>query len=122
MNSKKSDRRGFLKGSAALAGLAVGAVPFANGKALASVTDGLINGGEATTKLGGTPDEPTIQDLAYGGRSRFESTERMNTGSRLGLTGLRNVTPLQDSIGIITPASLHFMVMRDLHLPNIDPR
>ena len=38
MNSKKSDRRGFLKGSAALAGLAVGAIPFANGKALASVT------------------------------------------------------------------------------------
>ena len=38
MNSKKTDRRGFLKGSAALAGLAVGAIPFANGKAFAEAT------------------------------------------------------------------------------------
>ena len=47
MNSKKSDRRGFLKGSAALAGLAA----FANGKALASVTPGLINGGNGDAPL-----------------------------------------------------------------------
>ena len=71
MNSKKSDRRAFLKRSAALAGLAVGAIPFANGKALASVTPGLIKG-ELDTKLGVTPDEPTIQDLLYGRRSSYE--------------------------------------------------
>ena len=66
MNSKMSDRRGFLKRSAALAGLAA----FANGKALASVTPGLVTG-VADTKLGVTPDEPTIQDLLYGGRSSY---------------------------------------------------
>ena len=71
MNAKKSDRRGFLKGSAALAGLAVGSIPFANGKALASVTPGLTNVDEPTPNLGVTPDDPVIEDLAYGGRSRF---------------------------------------------------
>ena len=69
MNSKKSDRRGFLKRSAALADLAAGALPFANGIALAGVTPGLIDSGEPTTEQGVTPDEPTIEDLAHGGRS-----------------------------------------------------
>ena len=79
MNSKNADRRGFLKRSAALAGLAVGSIPFANGKALASVTPGLIDSGEPTTKRGVTPDEPTIEDLAYGGRSSYENTVRAHS-------------------------------------------
>jgi len=106
MNSKKPDRRGFLKGSAALAGLAVGAIPFASGKALAAVA----------------PDEPTIEDLLYGERSSFETSVRMPSIGTLGATGLRNLTPLQDSIGVITPSSLHYLVSHDMHLPNIDPR
>jgi sulfane dehydrogenase subunit SoxC len=125
MNSKKSDRRGFLKKSAALAGLAAGAIPFANGNALASVTVGLINGGngnEPAPKEGVTPDEPVIQDLLYGGRSSFETTVRMPATGTRGATALRNLTPLQDSIGIITPGSYHFIVMHDNHIPNIDPR
>lgn len=123
MNSKKADRRGFLKGSAGLAGLGVGSIVFANGKALASVTPGLINGGNGdapTPKEGVTPDEPDIQDLLYGGRSSYETTIR--SANALGASGLRNLTPLQDSIGIITPSSLHFLVQGDLHIPNIDPR
>ncbi|MBZ5698769.1 MAG: sulfite dehydrogenase [Acidobacteriia bacterium] len=117
MNSKKSDRRGFLKGSAALAGLAVGAIPFANGKALAAVD-------QRTIKQSVTPDEPTIQDLLYGGRSSYETSvyRTPSPGAGLAQVGLRNLTPLQDSMGVITPAALHYVVARDLTLPNIDPR
>jgi sulfane dehydrogenase subunit SoxC len=120
MNSKMSDRRGFLKRSAALAGLAA----VANGKALASVTPALVNGGNGAaplpTNLGVTPDEPTIQDLLYGGRSKYETSVRSHSVN--GPTGTRNLTPLQDTIGVITPSSFHFLVLRDQHLPNINPR
>jgi sulfane dehydrogenase subunit SoxC len=116
MYSRYSDRRGFLKKSAALAGLAA----FASGKALASVTPGLIKG-EADTKLGVVPDEPTIEDLVYGGRSRYEKTIAIPSIGELGATGLRTLTPLQDSVGIITPPPLHYLVQGDMHIPNIDP-
>ncbi len=116
MNARKSDRRGFLKKSAALAGFAA----FASGKALASVTPGLIKG-ELDTKLGVVPDEPDINDLVYGGRSSYEKTIAIPSIGTLGATGLRTLTPLQDSIGIITPASYHFLVQGDMHIPNIDP-
>jgi sulfane dehydrogenase subunit SoxC len=116
MHSKYSDRRGFLKRSAALAGLAA----FASGKAIASVTPGLIKG-EADTKLGVVPDEPTIEDLVYGGRSSYEKTIAIPSIGELGATGLRTLTPLQDSVGIITPPPLHYLVQGDMHIPNIDP-
>ena len=122
MNSKKSDRRAFLKGSAALAGLAVGAIPFAKGKALANVTPGESTVKQGVTKQGVTPDEPTIQDLLYGGRSSYETSVRISTSGALADWGLRTLTPLQDSIGIITPASLHFTVHDEFNLDNIDPR
>ncbi|MBZ5698508.1 MAG: sulfite dehydrogenase [Acidobacteriia bacterium] len=122
MNSKMSDRRGFLKGTAAMAGLAVGAIPFANGNALASVTPGEPNTSMGVTKLGVTPDEPNIQDLLYGGRSRYETTVRIPSVGWNGATGLRNLTPLQDSIGVITPSSYHYLVQHDMHITNIDPR
>ncbi len=113
MNSKTPDRRGFLKGSAALAGLAVGAIPFASGQTLAA-----------------EPPEAGIKDLSYGERSRFENSTRTLTlgGVRDMVPGLspgemgQRLTPLQDSVGIITPASLHFMTGRGSHLPDIDPR
>jgi sulfane dehydrogenase subunit SoxC len=116
MNVRKSDRRGFLKKSAALAGFAA----FASGQALASVTPGLIKG-ERDTKLGVAPDEPAIDDLVYGGRSSYEKTIAIPSIGTLGSTGLRTLTPLQDSIGIITPAPLHYLVQGDMHIPNIDP-
>jgi sulfane dehydrogenase subunit SoxC len=124
MNSKKSDRRGFLKKSVALAGLAAGAIPFVNSQALASVTVGMVNGGignAPTPKEGTIPDEPVIDDLLYGGRSRYETAVRMPATGTRGATALRNLTPLQDSIGIITPSSYHYIVMHDNHIPNIDP-
>jgi len=108
MNSNNPDRRGFLKRSAALAGLAVGAIPFAKGKAHAAEIQ--------------MPDDPTIEDLSYGARSRYETTNRVHSVGALNANGLRNLTPLQDTMGVITPAALHFLVLREQHLPNIDPR
>src|SRR3974390_2243204 len=122
MNSKNPDRRGFLKKTAAMAGLAVGALPFAKGKALASVTPGPAEEKKPAPRLGVTPDDPEIYELIYGNRSKFESVGRVHSVGTLNVTGLRNLTPLQDTMGAITPAALHFLVLREKHLPNIDPK
>src|ERR1700681_4356169 len=114
MNSKKTDRRKFLQGSAALAGLAVGAVPFTRAQTLQTEMH----------------DARTPKDLSYGERSRFENSVRTVTlgGPRDVIPGLppgetgQRVTPLQDSTGIITPSSLHFMTARGPRLPDIDHR
>src|ERR1700730_274996 len=114
MNLKKTDRRKFLQGSAALAGLAVGAVPFTRAQTFQTET------------LEARPPK----DLSYGERSRFENSVRTVTlggprdvipGPPPAETGQR-LTPLQDSTGIITPSSLHFMTARGSRLPEIDPR
>src|SRR6267378_787580 len=110
MNPKNSDRRRFLKNGAALAGLAVGAS--AGGGPLAA--------------------EPALEKIdelhLYGERSHF--VESVRTGSinnperRLKdepvAFGLRS--PLQDQVGMITPASLHFIVSHGFEPPDIDPR
>jgi sulfane dehydrogenase subunit SoxC len=111
MISKESGRRRFLKNGAALAGLAVGAMQPASGQ---------DSGAEKT--------EARPKDLhAYGERSRFESS------ARLGAMGLYDPassgyhrdfgfrTPTQDSVGIITPASLHFVIAHGYEPPDIDP-
>jgi len=72
--------------------------------------------------------EARPKDLhAYGERSRFESS------ARLGAMGLYDPappgyhrdfgfrTPTQDSVGIITPASLHFVIAHGYEPPDIDP-
>ncbi len=107
MPSHHSNRRTFLKKGAALA-VAAGALPLVPGTAHAA---------EAFT-----PDDPTIEDLSYGSRSRYETTFRVHSVGVLNANGLRNLTPLQDTMGVITPAALHFLVLREQHLPNIDPR
>src|SRR5690349_8642364 len=112
MISKQSGRRRFLKNSAALAGLAVGAVQ-------------PINAQSAAPETAGAPP----RDLhAYGDRSRFE------TSLRTGAMGLYDPapqgyhrdfgfrTPTQDSVGIITPASLHFVIAHGYEPPDIDPQ
>lgn len=112
--SEKSDRRGFLKRSAALAGLAAGAIPFA----------------AAEAHPADNPEARPARDLSYGERSHFETSVRTVTlgGPRDVIPGLppgetgQRLTPLQDSTGIITPAPLHFMTARGSHLPDIDPR
>ena len=108
-NPKKSDRRRFLKNGAALAGLAVGA----------SATAGSLAAEPALEKI----DELHL----YGERSHFvksiragsiNNPERRIEGEPQAF-GMR--TPLQDSVGMITPASLHFIVSHGFEPPDIDP-
>ncbi len=93
MDSKKPSRRKFLKGGAAVAGLAVGGMAPASGQTAA-------------------PEAHSLKDLiAYGERSRFVTSIRVPVAERMspdmyGLT-FHVLTPLQDSVGIITPSSLH---------------
>src|SRR6266481_2573740 len=114
MNSKKTDRRKFLQGSAALVGLAVGAAPFTSAQTLQT----------------NAPEPHPVKDIGYGERSAFENSVRTVTlgGPRDVIPGLppgetgQRLTPLQDSTGIITPAGLHFMTARGSRIPDIDPR
>src|ERR1700689_5049138 len=110
MNPKKPGRRQFLKSGAALAGLAAGVA--ATEKAIAA-------------------DAPVanIDELhKHGERSHFVDSIRrgsINNPERhlpdepraFGLT-----TPLQDSAGIVTPASLHYVISHGYEPPDIDPK
>src|SRR5437868_9808614 len=97
MDSKPRNRRAFLKNSAALAtGLTVGAIRPASAQTA---------GAEAPA-----PAKNIKELIAYGERSRFENSIRVPVGSRpspdsFGLT-FHVLTPLQESVGIITPSSL----------------
>ncbi len=111
MGLKRSDRRVFLKRGAALAGgLAVAGVKPAIGQTPAS----------AGNILG------TDELVAYGKRSRFVTSERIPHGGRpspdaFGLD-FHIAAPLQDSVGVITPSSLHYMgTTRGSFIPDIDP-
>jgi sulfane dehydrogenase subunit SoxC len=110
MNPKQTDRRRFLKNGAALAGLAVGA----SATALPAAAE---------------PALEKVDELhLYGERSHFVSTVRNgsinNPERRLKdeavAFGLR--TPLQDSVGMITPSSLHFTISHGFEPPDIDPQ
>ena len=109
MNSKKPNRRGFLKSTAALAGLAAGGVPLAKAQSQE------------------TPAEKIDELIAYGERSRFVTSIRVPVAERhspdeFGLT-FHVLTPLQDSSGIITPSSLFYTAThRGAFVPDIDPR
>src|SRR4029077_1119418 len=112
MNSKQRNRRGFLKQGAALAGLAVGAARPASGQ---------------TPALPEEHHKITPELVAYGERSRFVTSKRQSVAERhspddFGLT-FHVSTPLQDSVGIITPSSLFYVAThRGSYVPDIDPR
>jgi sulfane dehydrogenase subunit SoxC len=115
MNSRRSDRRRFLKDGAVLAGLAVGAIRSASGQILGTETS------EGRSK--------DSYPFAYGERSHFVDSVRIGTNGRFGKDQRPGVprdygfrTPLQNSVGIITPASLHFMIAHGYDPPDIDPR
>ncbi len=116
MGSKRPDRRGFLKGGAALAsGLTVGAVTPAAGQEPAHEHPAFIKGSKEL--------------IAYGDRSRFVTSVRIShpVGGRpspdpFGLV-FHVAAPLQDSVGVITPSSLHYVATtRGSFIPDIDPR
>ena len=113
MGSKRPDRRGFLKSGAAVAGgLTFGAAAPALGQ---------------EQHHGPTMIKEGKDQIAYGDRSKHVTSVRIAHGGRpspdnWGLT-FHVATPLQDSVGIITPSSLHYMgTTRGSFLPDVDPR
>ncbi|MXX05193.1 MAG: sulfite dehydrogenase [Gammaproteobacteria bacterium] len=111
MSSKQSDRREFLKRGAALAGgLGLAAAKPASGQL--PDPEGMIVG--------------TDDLVAYGKRSRFEDSKRIPHGGRhspdaFGLD-FHIAAPLQESVGVITPSSLHYVgTTRGSYVPDIDP-
>src|SRR6059036_2110870 len=103
MNSKQYGRRRFLK-SAALAGLAaVGAEQSVS--AQQSGTNASAPGAQPGTHEHGQP----ARLAAPAGRAMTKT-----------ITHTTYYTPLAESVGIITPASLHFMQAHS-RLPDIDP-
>jgi sulfane dehydrogenase subunit SoxC len=120
MGSKRPDRREFLKGGAALAGgLTLGAVTPAIGQTPAS--------GAGQKPASGAMIKGSKELIAYGDRSRFVTSVRIPHGDRpspdaFGLV-FHVATPLQDSVGVITPSSLHYIATtRGSFVPDIDPR
>jgi sulfane dehydrogenase subunit SoxC len=99
-------RRRFLKGGVALgAALAAGATRSAAGQPAS----------EDPSKVLGGPMRP------YGGRARFEQIAREKfPPSKTDEVGA-NMTPLDETLGIITPSALHYEVHRG-GVPDIDPR
>lgn len=95
-------RRRFLKH-----GLAAGAALATATRAAAAATD--------PSKVLGAPKRP------YGERSRFERAARQFGGAPLPDEWGPNFTPLGESVGIITPSSLHYEVHRG-GVPEIDPK
>ena len=111
MDSNRSGRRRFLQQGVALVGLAAGGVRPASGQ----------------TPVPEAHPKDIKELIAYGDRSRFVTSIRVPTAGRtspdaFGLT-FHVLTPLQDSVGIITPSSLHYVgTHRGSYVPDIDPR
>jgi sulfane dehydrogenase subunit SoxC len=103
MSAKRSGRRRFLKDGAALAGLAVGSVGLAKGQSAGEVSEPQVN--------------PGSKIFAYGERSRFVTSVRGPLPKLL--------TPIGETMGIITPNSLHFVQGAGAGaagpIPDIDP-
>src|SRR5262249_38806291 len=124
MEPKTTGRRRFLKKGAALAGLA-----------LAPTAATLAPSTAAAEPLAGAAGAPNAEDsntmdaVLYGRRSRFVTTVRDLEGMSHQdpepprpnpyRPGAR--TPLRDSIGIITPSSLHFTTQHFYGIPDINP-
>ena len=99
MRSKLSGRRKFLRDSAALVGLAAGVAPTAGAQ---------MSHSEAP------PQDAKDKDLiAYGERSHYVTSVRIPVMERMspdefGMT-FHVLSPLQDSVGMITASSLHYV-------------
>ncbi len=108
MQPKQTRRRQFLRTAPAMAAFAAGAVHSAAGRALGAEAHG-----------------PAEGLRAYGERSHFVNSERIGSIGLWPATlqprdyGFR--TPLQDTVGIVTPASLHFILSHGFDPPDIDP-
>jgi sulfane dehydrogenase subunit SoxC len=115
MDSRKRNRRSFLKNSATVAGLAAG------GAGLSKAAD------EEFTNTSKPKGYMTEDQIAYGQRSRYVTSKRIPVSMRhspdeYGLM-FHVAAPLQDSVGIITPSSLFYLAThRGAYIPDIDPK
>src|SRR5919108_2484387 len=101
-------RRRFLKGGAALgAALVAGAGCPIAGQAQPAPDD--------PSKILGGPLRP------YGERSRFEKALKQKGPPQMPDEWGASFTPLDETLGIITPSALHYVVCRG-GIPEIDPR
>jgi sulfane dehydrogenase subunit SoxC len=110
---KRPSRRRLLKSGVILAGLAAGGLRPTRDEALAADSSDVLP-----------------KDLhAYGARSRFETSIRTGAlGTWPQPTSPPNYhrdfgfrTPLQDSVGFVTPPALHYIVSHGYDPPDIDP-
>src|SRR5262249_60209192 len=122
MGSERTSRRELLKGGAALAG-GVTLGELASSQAQAHdhpMTPGSQN---ASLILG------SKELVEYGQRSRYVTSVRIQhpPGGRpspdLFGKGFHRASPMQDSVGVITPSSLHYVATtRGSYMPDIDPK
>src|SRR5215467_8410880 len=98
MDSNQSGRRRFLKQAAALAGVAAGA------------------GAGAEWAARGQSAKPEVQDKD----AHHAHSAPSRRGVRMSVDHITYYTPLQDYVGIITPAQLHFVQYHASHFPDID--
>src|SRR5262245_40482263 len=108
MDSNKSDRRQFLKNAAigvagGAAGLAVGTEWSARGQTVAPAAHGA---------LGVPADSIGLQNHVH--------NEPPRRGARYNIDHLTHYTPIQDYMGVITPAPLHFVQPHSSEFPDID--
>jgi sulfane dehydrogenase subunit SoxC len=107
MDEKQSAKRLFLKRSAALIGMTLGGMRAASGQ-------------NTNWSLGYDPNTP--KDLReYGQPSRYAGFVRSSNPAVNRATDDVH-TPLQDTMGIITPSALHYTVSHGSAVPDIDPR
>ena len=104
MDSNGSGRRRFLKQAAALAGAAAGA------------------GAGAEWAASGQSAKPELAKPEAGATNSHDHREILRRGARMTVDHITYYTPLQDYMGIITPAHLHFVQQHSSHFPDIDPQ
>ena len=130
MGSKRTSRRDILKAGAALAGgLTSGAVAPALGETPASGEAPAHDHAMASGSQNAYPMIPGSEELiAYGERSHYVKSVRIPhpMGGRPSPDEFGKVfhvaTPLQDSVGTITPSSLHYVATtKGSFIPDIDP-
>jgi hypothetical protein len=120
MKSKKPSRRKFLSAGAVVAGAAAGALKTGNAEAQEGAA-------AAPAARAAAPKKDIKELIAYGERSRFvtslrEPAEGRPSPDAFGLT-FHVVTPLGESVGSITPSSLHYIAAhRGFYVPDIDPK
>ena len=124
MGSKRTTRRDLLKSGGALAGgLAVLGQTPASGQT-ATVAPEHDHGSGGSPMIKGTKEL-----VEYGQRSHFVTSARIahpvggrHSPDAFGKT-FHIATPLQDSVGVITPSSLHYVATtRGAFVPDIDPK